>query len=207
MFSSKTYFLFTILTILPKSRPNMTTTLTDIKFADESLPDGSFKNETDSENEQFQGYIVGGRYAKIQDFPHSAFMVISCYTRQYGYADFTCGASILNQWILLSAAHCFDGCRAGTKILVSVGARKTTLGTYYSVGKFANHGEYDGHVMKNDIAVAILVKPLVFSSTVKRVRLSRVGIYKEPAMLAGWGVTDVIYIFYCLLNNTGKLSN
>lgn len=181
MFKSKTYLLFMILTILPKCRTNVTTT----------LPDGSFQNEKDSDGEKFEGFIVGGKYARIQDFPHSAFLVISCYTK--GYEDFTCGASILNQWILLTAAHCLEGCETGTKVLVSVGSRVKTKGSFYAVGKFAVHGDYDAYVMRNDIAVAILVKPLVFSSTVKRVLLSSVGIYNEPALLAGWGVTNVIF--------------
>lgn len=221
MFNSQTYFLFTMLTILPKSRTHMTSTLSNELVADNSVADESveyellpgellanesladeplssesdqevsFQNETNSTLTKFEGFIVGGSYAKIEDFPHSAFMVISCYKK--GYEDFTCGSSILNQWILLTAAHCFDGCQRGTKILISVGSRTKTKGTFYTVGKFANHADYDGNEMKNDIAMAILVKPLVFGTTVKRVRLSKFEIYNESALLAGWGVTDVIY--------------
>lgn len=191
MFNSKTYCLFTMLTILLKFCTNMTTALSDGSFSDELLPGESFENETAN----FEGYIVGGRYARMQDFPHSAFLAISCY--KMGYQDFTCGSSILNQLILLTAAHCFEDCGIGTKVLVSVGDRKKTRGRFYDVGKFANHGEYNGYLMKNDIAMAILTQPLVFSSTVKRVVLSPYGIYDEPALVAGWGVTNVIiFSFY-----------
>lgn len=190
MFNSKTYCLFTILTILLKFCTNLTTALPDGSFSDESLPGESSENETTYDDENFEGYIVGGKYARIQDFPHSAFLMISCYKMEY--RDFTCGASILNQLILLTAAHCFEDCEMGTKVLVSVGDRKKTRGKFYNVGKFANHGEYNGRIMKNDIAMAILTKPLVFSSSVKRVILSPNGIYEEPALVAGWGITNVI---------------
>lgn len=176
MFSSTTCFLFTILTILPKSRTKVLTTL---------------QNGTDNNEKKFEGFVVGGKFAKIQDFPHSAFLAISCLKRNY--EDFTCGSSILNQWILLTAAHCLESCRSGTRVIASVGSAKKTKGTFYSVAKFANHKKYDGDLMKNDISLVMLASHLVFSNTVKRIQLTQVGIYSEPAMLAGWGVTNVIY--------------
>ncbi|XP_026314435.1 chymotrypsin-1-like [Hyposmocoma kahamanoa] len=172
----------------------MTTTLQNGSFSEELFSNESarrnesFEYETDSDDTKFQSYIVGGKYARIQDFPHSAFLVIKCHKVEY--EEFTCGSSILNQLILLTAAHCFEDCRSGSKVLVSVGNRRKTKGNFYTVGKFASHGEYDGHVMKNDIAVAILSRPLVFGSSVKRVLLSHIGIYKEPALVAGWGITN-----------------
>lgn len=176
MFSSQMNFLFTLLTILLKSR-------TDVEQKRAS---------------KLEAFIVGGKYATIQDFPHSALLAIHC--RKKSFEDFTCGASILNQWILLTAAHCFHGCKTDTKILVLVGDRIKMKGTYYSISKFAGHADYQGEQMKNDIAVALASKPLVFSSTVKRVQLSPVGIYNEPALVAGWGVTDVIIDILLTLN-------
>lgn len=180
MFSSSTCFLF-ILTILLKSRIVVSAT----------LPNG-----TDSlgRRQNFEGFIVGGRFAKIQDFPHSAFLAISC-RKQY-FEDFTCGSSILNQWLLLTAAHCFEGCLSGTKVIASVGSAKKTKGTFHSISKFANHKKYDGDIMKNDICVVMLSNALTFGNTVKRIQLTQVAMYDEPAVLAGWGVTNVIYFLY-----------
>lgn len=180
MFSSATCFLFIILTILAKSRTNEAAKLL---------------TETDYNGKKFEGFVVGGRFAKIQDFPHSAFLAINC-RKQKIFEDFTCGSSILNQWILLTAAHCLEGCRSGTKVLASVGAAKKTKGTFYSVGKFASHKKYDGDIMKNDICLVMLATPVVFGNTVKRIQLTQIGIYNEPAVLAGWGVTNVIYLLY-----------
>lgn len=189
MCNSKTYFLFSILTILRKSRSSVTTTIPN-----ETQSDGSFQYETDNDDKKFEGYIVGGQNARIKDFPHSAFLAIKC--QKVDYVHFTCGASILNQVILLTAAHCFEDCGTGTKALASVGDRRKSKGTVYIVGQFATHKEYSAGIMKNDIAVAVLTEPLVFSSTVKRVLLSRFEIYNKPAQVAGWGVTNVNIFFF-----------
>lgn len=154
-------------------------------------------NKPDRNGKKFEGFIVGGNYAKIQDFPHSAFLAIRC--RKEYFEDFTCGSSILNQWILLTAAHCLEACQTGTKIIASVGSAKKTKGTFYSVGKFANHKKYDGDIMKNDISVVMLANSLTFSNTVKRIQLTQDGIYNEPAMLAGWGVTNVTYLIHLIV--------
>lgn len=151
-------------------------------------------NGTVRPGKRFEGFIVGGRFAKIQDFPHSAFLAISC--RKDFFEDFTCGSSILNQAILLTAAHCLEGCQSGTKVIASVGSAKKTKGTFHSVSRFANHKKYDGDIMRNDICIIMLLNPLVFSNTVKRIQLTPDGIYNEPAVLAGWGVTNVICLFY-----------
>lgn len=180
MFSSTTCFLFTILSILPKSNTEVPDFILD---------------ESDNFDKKFEGFVVGGRFAKIQDFPHSAFLAINCRKNKV-FEDFTCGSSILNQWILLTAAHCLEGCKTGTKVLASVGAAKKTKGTFYGVGKFASHKRYDGDIMKNDICLIMLTSPVAFSNTVKRIQLTPVGIYNEPAVVAGWGVTNVIYLLY-----------
>lgn len=50
-------------------------------------------------------YVVGGDYANIDQFPHSVYL----YAENNGEA-WICGASILNQMILLTAAHCLVDC-------------------------------------------------------------------------------------------------
>ncbi|XP_026314433.1 serine protease 52-like [Hyposmocoma kahamanoa] len=137
---------------------------------------------------KFEGFIVGGRFANIEDHPHSAYLSIQCL--QETFEEFACGGSILNQVMLLSAAHCFADCRPGTKITVAVGDANKNRRKFFEVTTFTVHPQYDNLVMKNDIALAMLAKPLVFSQAVKRVILSQVSIYDQPAMQAGWGVTD-----------------
>lgn len=52
-----------------------------------------------------QPRIYGGIAATIRDFPHSVYMTAEC-----NKVTWICGASILNQRILLTAGHCVNGC-------------------------------------------------------------------------------------------------
>ncbi|XP_026314434.1 chymotrypsin-1-like [Hyposmocoma kahamanoa] len=137
---------------------------------------------------KFEGFIVGGRFAKIEDHPHSAYLSIQCL--QETFEEFACGGSILNQVMLLTAAHCFADCRPGTRTTVAVGDANKNRKQFFQVTTFTIHPQYDGLLMKNDIALAMLATPLVFNRAVKRVVLSKTGIYDKPATQAGWGVTD-----------------
>lgn len=176
MIRIKTCCLFTILIILSKSRA---------------------KSLRKTGGTKFEGFVVGGRFASIFDFPHSAYLSIQCL--KDSFEEFACGASIINQVMLLTAAHCYADCLPGTKTTVSVGDANKDKKQFYQVLIFTVHPQYDGLLMKNDIALAMLAKPLVFTKAVKRVVLSKFNIYDQPAVQAGWGVTDVI-IFLLFLN-------
>lgn len=165
----KTCFLFTILIVLSKSRA---------------------KSLRESGSSKFEGFIVGGRFANILDFPHSAYLSIQCLKNTF--EEFACGGSIINQVMVLTAAHCFADCRPGTKTVVSVGDANKNRRLFFKATTFTIHPRYDGLLMKNDIALCMMADPLRFSKAVKRVVLTRVPIYNQPAMQAGWGVTDVI---------------
>ncbi|VVC99125.1 unnamed protein product, partial [Leptidea sinapis] len=109
--------------------------------------------------------IVNGSTAKnIKDFPHSAFLSIESYD---GY--FLCGASVLNQNVLLTAAHCLSG-DSPTKIYAFAGnvlykkALKVRAKYYYF------HTEYDIHPVRNDIGVVLLKKPLPLGERIRRLQ-------------------------------------
>ncbi|CAK1583415.1 unnamed protein product [Parnassius mnemosyne] len=59
--------------------------------------------------------IVNGEYAKIENFPHSVFLYMDCIKK------WRCGSSILNQKILLTAAHCLEFCGSDGKIYAFAG--------------------------------------------------------------------------------------
>lgn len=48
--------------------------------------------------------IVGGKFEKIKNYPHTAFLSVICED------SWVCGASILNQRMFLTACHCVYGC-------------------------------------------------------------------------------------------------
>lgn len=56
-------------------------------------------------------YVVGGDFTDIAHFPHSVFLDINCMSNGW-----ICGSSILNQRILLTAAHCVFACKRDWQI-------------------------------------------------------------------------------------------
>lgn len=142
-------------------------------------------------NHKMEPFIVGGSYAKIEDFAHSAFLAITC-DRETGTEHFSCGASVVNQLIVLTAAHCLEDCLATSSVLVAVGVVNRRGPFTHEVSSFVVHPQYDSEKVSNDIALAALSEPLTLSRKVKRVVIMENPPYQEISSVAGWGVTDVI---------------
>lgn len=49
-------------------------------------------------------FVVGGLTKTIAEYPHSIYLAADC------SKPWICGASVLNQNILITAAHCLKGC-------------------------------------------------------------------------------------------------
>ncbi|XP_063376832.1 hypodermin-B-like [Cydia fagiglandana] len=137
---------------------------------------------------KLEGFIVGGdQVESIKKFPHVAFLNLEVADSKQ---EFICGSSILNQLILLTAAHCLDGIKKGT---ASVGNVNRENGTLYRIASFRLHDQWDSNDLeknKNDIALCKLKKPLTLGSNVKRVVLMKDPPRAGTADLAGWGATD-----------------
>ncbi|XP_063376830.1 hypodermin-B-like [Cydia fagiglandana] len=132
-----------------------------------------------------EGFIVGGDYVKnIRKFPHVAFL-----TLQVADSDdeYICGSSVLNQLVLVTAAHCLDNIGIAT---ASVGNVDREKGKMYRVAKFQQHEKWDTVNINHDVALCRLQKPLKLGPTVKRVVLMKKPPKARIADLAGWGVTD-----------------
>ncbi|XP_063529588.1 trypsin epsilon-like [Cydia strobilella] len=126
--------------------------------------------------------VVSGTYSKITQFPHSAFLAIHIYT---------CGASILNQALLLTAAHCVYEHTDPEKYIAFVGHNVRQKGRKFGVLNFRIHENYHSKHIWNDIALLRLKKDLKFGRNVARVLLVPDPPYDERASVAGWGVTEV----------------
>ena len=52
--------------------------------------------------------IAGGKRAKLGDFPHMALLGYETFTNSRGkeIKSYDCGASLINKWYVLTAAHC-----------------------------------------------------------------------------------------------------
>lgn len=139
-----------------------------------------------------ENFIVGGTYASIQKHPHVAFMNIVGNTTDGMEPTFwTCGASILNQELLLTAAHCVRRFKSGI-ISIRVGHSNKKLGIARTAKAFVYHEDYISHKNYADIAIVKMSKPVVFNLRVKRVAIVKKNPpYSETARLAGWGLTNV----------------
>ncbi|CAH2045802.1 unnamed protein product, partial [Iphiclides podalirius] len=133
-------------------------------------------------------FVVGGGFANIAKYPHSVFLTIDCVTNSW-----ICGSSILNQRILLSAAHCLVGCRRSWDIEAFAGHEDLTkVNVVRSVIKFVQHEKYNDKVMTNDIALLGLDGNLPLGRYIKRVIIRRWHSPDAVANVAGWGVVNRI---------------
>lgn len=135
----------------------------------------------------FESFIVGGSYANMSDFPYAAFISIDCDPKSS-----ICGGSILNQRIIITAAHCLERCTRRDEILVSVGSERRNKGTIYRVIDFAIHQKYKATAdIKADIALMRVAIPIKLGPKVKRVIIMRQPPRVQMGYVAGWGLTDV----------------
>ncbi|XP_066998887.2 chymotrypsin-1 [Anabrus simplex] len=128
--------------------------------------------------------IYGGEDAGEHEFPTQASFTSFFFLP-------SCGGTILNEWFILTAAHCLSADRQSS-LRVSVGSANITKGRIYSIQKFIIHEDYakPGGI---DLALVKLAEPLVLDGvTVKAAILPEQD--EEPtstiATLIGMGVTD-----------------
>ncbi|XP_063358192.1 trypsin epsilon-like isoform X2 [Cydia amplana] len=138
---------------------------------------------------EHEGFIVGGDYVdSVKDFPHVAALYIY---HSEGEGDNFCGSSILNQKILLTAAHCLlDDV---VKVTAFVGSLDKKMGKLHRIDRYQIHKRWDINTASNDIALVRLKKPLSLGTEVKRVILMKKPPKVKIAEVAGWGVTDEDY--------------
>ncbi|KAI4457443.1 tryptase-related [Holotrichia oblita] len=127
--------------------------------------------------------IVGGVETTANAYPWMVYLTYS--------GRFYCGASVINDRYILTAAHCINGFpkeRLAATFLDH--DRSTTYETKTFTRKIANilkHGGYGvGGTFNNDIALLKLNEPLDFS-----------GLVKPVSIVTGWGATE----------STGQVSN
>ncbi|KAK3925403.1 Trypsin-1 [Frankliniella fusca] len=140
--------------------------------------------------------IVGGEDAKQGEFPHQVSMQISFL---WIIEQHICGATIISESWVLTAAHCIKGTPWYTSNFILAG--KTNLGRKEDgqqrrkVKKRFVHEEYQWNqnngVGPFDIGLLLLDKPLEFSDTIKPAKLPVWGaIPTGEATLSGWGSTS-----------------
>lgn len=139
--------------------------------------------------------ITGGADALISDFPWQVY---------YESGNFLCGASIIsNNWVV-TAAHCTENSNGSpipaTDMTIKVGATNPTNvleGKKYSISEVIVHEGYNSQTLENDIALLKVNGPINFANAVpiKLVTADDVaeGVIVPGVMswVTGWGLITV----------------
>ncbi|KNE87868.1 hypothetical protein PSTG_18741, partial [Puccinia striiformis f. sp. tritici PST-78] len=129
---------------------------------------------------QLDGRIVGGQATTINSFPYQISLQRS--------GSHSCGGSIYNSKIIVTAAHCLQGVSASSLRIRAGSSYWNSGGVVVGVAAFKNHEGYNPSTKVNDIAVIRLVSALSLSSTIKTIGLaSSAPGNGAAAVVSGWG--------------------
>ncbi|XP_047544555.1 chymotrypsin-1-like [Vanessa atalanta] len=135
---------------------------------------------------QIEPKIVSGYKTKIKSHPYSAALIIVQESSAH-----MCGASIVNQKVLLTAAHCFDDALIQkVKGSAHIGHANKRKGHVIRISNLMIHPKYDTVEITCDIALAGLKKEIKFGSAINRVALAQRRPRAGPALIAGWGLLE-----------------
>lgn len=131
--------------------------------------------------------IVNGTSTTIEQIPFQVSILF--------FGSQWCGASILDETTLLTAAHCFDWYFDGLYAITAWSARAgssfwATGGSVVEFASITKHPQYDPTTFNLDIAIVKLTTRLVFSPAVRPVKLPLAASTVEagqPVQVSGWG--------------------
>uniref|UniRef100_A0A4W3JXD1 Peptidase S1 domain-containing protein n=1 Tax=Callorhinchus milii TaxID=7868 RepID=A0A4W3JXD1_CALMI len=132
--------------------------------------------------------IVGGEDARNGEWPWQ----VSLQMGMYGHI---CGASIVSNRWLLSAAHCFqdsDSIRYTIKLITHFMAVMNTRIVTRSIKRITVHSKYNQYTSDYDIALLELNAPVFFSDTIQPICLpAATHVFSNGAhcYVTGWGST------------------
>lgn len=136
----------------------------------------------------FRNRIVGGENAREGDFPYQVSLRIKTTKMHF------CGASIISNRFLLTAAHCARGKTPGYIYAVIGTIRLHEGGTAIAVDKITLHSEWNSVQLINDIALIRTAVEIIFSQTIQAIALPTKNLPTEEktnVLLSGWGRTSV----------------
>ena len=128
--------------------------------------------------------IVGGTEATPHSHPWQVALVTGRNDAVY------CGGTIINEYTIVTAAHCGDGSGRAT---ILAGSHDFGIGQQKISGQFVGHKDYSSTKLTNDIAVIKLDQPLDLSGdAVRAACLPQSGqtFENELATVTGWGTTS-----------------
>lgn len=135
--------------------------------------------------------IVGGEAAKLGEFPHMG--AIGYRNPDSSHIEFRCGATLISERYVLTAAHC----RNGDAVLVRLGdldLESETDGADprdYAIEEFIKHPQYTARTKYNDIALIRLAEPVPINNRVRPACLYQsVDIRQQKLIATGYGAME-----------------
>jgi len=129
-----------------------------------------------------QGRIISGKEARTGQFPWQVLVLKT--------EEVTCGASIISENWVLTAAHCVKGYKK-VDLVFGVININDPAGVIMKVteSSYTIHSSYNDKTLENDVALIKLPQPLTFSDTIKAITLNKdpktfIG---ETCTISGWG--------------------
>lgn len=143
---------------------------------------------TVAESKQFQlkPRIVGGHLAKNGQFTYQVSL------RKTKSKSHHCGASIISDRFLLTAAHCvqFEYSKPESLYAVVGTVLPSKNGAKYALDRIVLHESFDPNTVFNDIALLRTVKKITFNNFVQPISLPTKNTPGDvEAYISGWGVT------------------
>ncbi|XP_006873847.1 PREDICTED: transmembrane protease serine 11B-like protein-like [Chrysochloris asiatica] len=126
--------------------------------------------------------VKGGSNAQEGEWPWQASLKMN--GKHY------CGASLISDRYLVTAAHCFKKSKNPRNYTVSFGTRVNPPYMKHYVQKIVIHEDYKPNEHHDDIAVILLTEKVVFNNDVHRVCLpeaSQIFLPGEGVVVTGWG--------------------
>ncbi|XP_051687670.1 serine protease 52 isoform X2 [Oryctolagus cuniculus] len=128
--------------------------------------------------------VIGGEPASITDFPWQVGIL------SQGY--YLCGGTILSEWWILTASHCFIRAnKSNLSIVHGTDDFNSTNLKKVQVDKLIMHSGFDSWILDNDIALLLLKSPLRLDVKSTPICLSKVTNIRKwsGCWVTGWGVT------------------
>ncbi|KAL1394705.1 hypothetical protein pipiens_011769 [Culex pipiens pipiens] len=135
--------------------------------------------------------IVGGEAAKLGEFPHMG--AIGYRNPDTGRVEFRCGATLISERFVLTAAHC----RNADAVVVRLGdldLESEADGADprdFEIEEFIKHPEYTSRTKYNDIALVRLATPVQINSRIRPACLYQSKEIRQQKLIAtGYGAME-----------------